>query len=275
MKYDCHVEVFDPARWRVLTERSSPATRHGTVAQWMSFLQGSRTQGQVLVQPFAYHASHGCLLHAMQRAGPSTRAVAHLSRYMPSTEVDALHRAGVRGTRFVIAGQHVPDALDELAVLHHMMPSDWHIELSGSWQCLSRLSTALGHWGRLFVGTATDMWHAPLRDDDAKRLLRWMELGNFYAKLVLPERLMSLEVVAQRQPALAALIDAVADRLLWGSGWPDIDASWVKAIERTQGHGEPRLGEPIDLAPTLDRNARTVYGFAARLPGSESCGVMD
>lgn len=264
MKYDCHVEVFDPARWRPLTDQTSATTSRGTVAELMSFLQVSRTQGQVLVQPLAYHASHGCLLDAVQRAGPQARAVAHLSRYMPSSEVAALHHAGVRGTRFVIAGQHMADNLDELAVLHQMMPADWHIELSGSWPCLSRLSTALGRWGRVFVGTATDMWQSRLSADDAKRLLRWMELGNFYAKLVLPERLMSFEVVAERQPELAALIDGVTDRLLWGSGWPNIHASWVDAMARTKGLGEPTLGEPIDLALALDRNARTVYGFPER-----------
>ncbi len=268
MKYDCHVEVFDPARWRPLPDRASAATTPGTVADLLSFLQVSRAQGQVLVQPLAYHASHGCLLDAMQRAGPNTRAIAHLSRYMPSAEVAALHHAGVRGTRFVIDGQHLADTLDELAVLDQMMPADWHIELNGSWPCLSRLSTALGRWQRVFVGTATDMWQSPLRGDDAKRLLRWMELGNFYAKLVLPERLMSFEVMAERQPELAALIDGVADRLLWGSGWPNTEASWLRAMARTTRHGEPMLNRPVDLALMLDHNAHTVYGFAERRDGS-------
>lgn len=210
----------------------------------------------MFVQPFAHYGSHGCLLDALHVSGAHARGVGCLSRYMSMSEVEALDRQGVRGTRVVVARRALPELLDDVAALHALLPQHWHIELSGSARCLSQLSPALARYSRKFVGMTTDLWRAPLHADDCERLLWWLEMGNFYLKLVLPAPTVCRDSLAQRQPNLSRGVAGMTDRLLWGSGWPYPSAGRMDTMVLTP---EPDL--LADWQRTLDDNAQALYGF--------------
>lgn len=257
MRYDCHVEIFDPARWRPAAQSSAEVALPGGALS--AFLQQPSAQVPVFVQPFAYCGSHGCLLDALHVTGAHARGVGCLSRYMPVAEVEDLDQRGVRGTRFVVARRALPELLDDVAALHALLPAHWHIELSGSAHCLSQLSPGLARYARKFVGMTTDLWRTPLPSEDCERLLWWLEMGNFYLKLVLPAPAMCRDSLAQRQPELSHGVVGMADRLLWGSGWP---CPGARELSTLASPSEPDL--LTEWAQTLDDNAQALYGFVGR-----------
>ncbi len=258
MQYDCHVEVFDPVRWCHSETPDQPMAIVATVTHLKPFLRASKVRAPVFVQPLAYRGSHGCLLNALQTTGAHARAVGHLSMHVPGVEIEALHRRGVRGTRFVMDEQALlDDLLDDLAAIHQLLPAVWHIELSGPRRQLFKLAAKLAHWNRNFVGVATDMWKEDWCALEAARVLWWMEMGNLYLKLVLPSQTMLAQAVAKLQPSMAKMIPVAADRLLWGSGWPHTASGRVHNLQFDRCHRTP-----AGFAHTLDANARAVYGFA-------------
>jgi hypothetical protein len=239
MNYDCHVTVFDPARWQPVERRVN--AQAATVGDLQAFLS-RRMFNAVVVQSPAYRGMHGCLIDALRTLGPNVRAVAQLCRHTPAEEVRELHSAGARGTRWLVVDECIESAVQELDALHDMLPAQWHIELAGSRSALARLAPVLAHWPRRFVAVADRAWDGPCAHRDAEPLLWWMEMGNLYLKLVLPRPV--------SQPLLAQAIQRAPDRLLWGSGWPDAGPAGVDPAFASQ-----------KMAATLDRNARSLYEY--------------
>lgn len=216
-------------------------------------------QGAVAVQPLAYGGAHGCLIDALARIGERTCGVASVSRYSPPEEIDMLDRLGVCGTRLALHSSDSLQMLDEVSVLHKLLPPKWHIELVGEWRCLAKVSSSLVRCSRNFVGLCKEIWQMPLDSSDFKKAVWWMEMGNFYMKLVMP-----MNDVAQSPNGfhrmLLDLPTDLGDRLLWGSGWPNVSPR--RALETPKGLPREMPKFLLDLEETLDLNAQALYGFA-------------
>ena len=254
MKYDCHVEVFDPVRWRPAKENMSRGC--ATAGDLQAFLYTRRTQHAVVVQALDYSGAHGCLLDAVRTMGVNTRAVGTLSSYANSTEIEALSQLGMRGTRVVMQNLNFLKALEDIEHLHAALPPQWHIELTGSWSWLAGLGPPLARLQRIFVAVCPGMWQQPFALSDTSRFLWWLEMGNVYLKLLSREHLNCQRALCLAQPLLASALCGAADRLLWGSGWPYPSARPLPASASLQSDG--RLSWS---ANALDFNARAVYGF--------------
>jgi predicted TIM-barrel fold metal-dependent hydrolase len=254
MKYDCHVEVYDPARWQPASKDAGRTC--ATALELQSFLHARHRRHAVLVQPLAYCGTHGCLVDAVRTIGSNTRAVGTLSRYTDGSEIDALCNVGMRGTRVVMQSPNVFKAVDDIEYLHGILPAHWHIELTGSWSWLAGLGPPLVRLQRIFVAVCPDMWQHPFLAADTARFVWWLEMGNVYLKLLSTEPMRCQRDLCAAQPALDIALTDAADRLLWGSGWPHLSEMALPVALK------PAWGSRSNWAlKNFDFNAKAVYGF--------------
>ncbi len=216
--------------------------------------------GAVAVQPLAYGGAHGCLIDALCRTGERTCGVASVSRHSSPEEIEMLDRLGVRGTRLALHANDSIQMLDEVSALHALLPPKWHIELVGEWRCLAKVSSSLARLSRNFVGLCKEFWQTPLGSSDIKKAVWWMEMGNFYMKLVVPMDEAEKSPSGVNQMLFGLPMD-LGDRLLWGSGWPDV--STRRGLPTRQGLRRDMPKFLLNLEETLDLNAQALYGFSS------------
>ena len=225
---DCHVHVFDPARFAYTEPRRfTPGT--ATVAQLQQHLAALGVQRVVLVQPSVYGHRHHALVDALDALNAFTdtaRGVAVLSAHNTTAEVDALARAGVVASRLNLA-VHVhceaEDAWQQLQAMERRTPADWHIQLHAPLAVLAALAPKLAKTPRTFVVDHLGLPGPNLQPTHPhwQTLLRWLETERVYVKLSAPY-LASAQPVGHTdlQALLLSLMAVAPHRLLWGSNWP-------------------------------------------------------
>jgi predicted TIM-barrel fold metal-dependent hydrolase len=251
---DTHVHVFDPLRFPYVPERGytpGPAPLEALQARHAS-LQIDRA---VLVQPSVYGTDNACMLDAIARAGQARCrgiAVVDPARVMRA-QLQALDAAGVRGIRLNLEVRHETDpgrtrAQLEAAAAAVDLPG-WCVQL----HCAAALLPVLQKGLYAFRVPVVLDHFAGLRAPDARgsgalhTLRELLDTGAVYLKLSAFYRASDdAPGYADLAPLARALIEARADRLLWGSDWPHTGGG---APPRDPGRIEPF--RDVDLAASL------------------------
>lgn len=240
---DCHVHVFDPARFRFAADvsyRPLPS-ECGTAEDLGTLLDRHGIARVVIVNPTSgYGDDNGCMLDALERLGRRARGIARVPVSIAGHDLDALARRGVAGVRvdFVALG---------LAPMHDA--------------AFSRLLTALADRDLLLdIQAQADQWNAivpAIRDVPVRAVVDHMgrprpehgvDAPAFRALLSLASagrtavKLSGADRFSRSPPpygdtlpfAAAILREFTPERLVWGSDWP-----FLRSTRR------------IDYAPTL------------------------
>src|SRR3954467_9144373 len=96
---DCHVHVFDPARFPYFSGRvyTPPEATAGDLLNLQNALHFDRV---VIVQPSVYGVDNACTLDAMKTLGPGrARGVAVIDKSISAGQLDDLAAAGIHGVR--------------------------------------------------------------------------------------------------------------------------------------------------------------------------------
>lgn len=279
---DCHVHVFDPARFPYAPRRAytPPPASVRDLQQLHRDLSVDRT---VLVQPSVYGTDNACMLDALQVLGlDRARGIAVVDLVAASdTELRRLHEGGVRGVRLNlhVSGDGLADAKRQVQAARRLqaLPGwslqvhaslDLHVALLEDYRALE-LPVVLDHF-------AGGLLPDPASDDLLGRLLAELRRGHLYVKLSAPERLWAGEGPGHAARLAREFHAAAPDRILWGSDWPHTGGSGqrggdAQAIEpfRTV-HDVQVLRDLLACLPDDDarhrllvRNPATLYGFAA------------
>lgn len=279
---DCHVHVFDPARFPYVPQRSyTPGV--ATVTELLAFEARLGIERVVLVQPSGYGSDNRCLMHALAELGPRrARGVAVVDVWQVSAaEIEALHQGGVRSIRLnlEVKGEQGPEAARRLlqqalqVAAHRQWSVQMYVDL-GLVQALeetlasSRLPVVLDHFAGLKAarGQAQPGWSA---------LLQLLREAPLWVKLSAPYRASALADAADLQPYVQALLDVAPGQLVWASDWPHTgsagqrsgDLSRVEPFRRING-GQvlDQLAGWIDDAGQWQRvlvhNPARLYGWA-------------
>src|SRR3954470_19535989 len=130
---DCHTHIHgDPARFPYFSGRVyTPET---ALPEEMAALhQALRMQRVVIVTPSVYGTDNSATLYGMAARGGDARGVAVIDDKTPEKELDAMHRAGVRGIRLNLAtgGQNDPNAGRRRfeSALERVAARGWHIQI--------------------------------------------------------------------------------------------------------------------------------------------------
>ena len=224
---DCHTHVFgDPARYPFFAGRTY-TPEPALVEEMTAMHRRVGLQRVVIVQPSVYGTDNAAALDAIKARGADARGIAVIGAETTEQEIDALHRAGMRGIRLNLAtgGTNDPDeARARLGTaIDRMRGRAWHIQIFTGLGIIAALKNTIAsspvpvvidHFG----GAKAALGLEQPGFADLQALLR---TGRVYVKISgansASDRAPDYPDVA---PLARALIAANPDRILWGSNWP-------------------------------------------------------
>lgn len=212
---------YDPARIYTPPDALLPAYEH--------LLRTLGVARMVLVQPSVYGEDNRVMLKAMAETTLPARGVAVVPLDIPQADLDALHRAGVRGARFNLVDVKDPSAglpLAEIAAFAaRVQPMGWHVEFLAhvddypDFAAMFRdfpTEIVVGHLGYFRPGCALD--HPGFQG-----LLDLAASGRCWVKMTGPYRIAKEDLpYADVASFAAALVARAPHRLLWGTDWPHV-----------------------------------------------------
>ncbi|EPJ79993.1 amidohydrolase 2 [Pseudomonas sp. CFII64] len=218
---DCHVHIYEPERF-TLTQRIARAS-------WSDYQQVQRRLGlerALLVQANGYGFDMGCLLDALAQAGDAARGIAVIAPDTSDETLARLHRAGVRGVRFML----IPDAQGALGwdalepISARIAELGWVINLQVDGRQLPDFEARIRALPSLVSIDHTGKFLEPVGIDHTgfKSLLSLLDSGKVWVKVSAPyETSKSGPPHYQDVSVLArTLVQAFPERCLWASNWP-------------------------------------------------------
>ena len=231
---DAHCHVFGPgSEFPYASERKytpCDASKH----QLFALRDKLGFARNVIVQATCHGTDNRALVDALNHANNMARGIATIDLKTTDAELHALHKAGVRGTRFNFVKRLVDFTPREvlMEIAHRIKPLGWHVviyfeavDLPELWDFFTAIPTTVvvDHMGRPDVSK-------PNTGAEFELFVRLMaEHKNFFSKVTCPERLsvtgpaaLNGEQDAYRDviPFARRLVETFPDRVLWGTDWP-------------------------------------------------------
>jgi predicted TIM-barrel fold metal-dependent hydrolase len=217
------VHVIGPKARFPLAKKRTYTPMDATTAQLAAMLKRLGLDRVVLVQPSFYGTDNACMLDCMAALAGS-RGVAVLPAEVPGSELDDLHKAGVRGLRVNIAtgGTASVDQMrvDIAAAAKLCARNGWHVQIFVPASVLAPLSATLR---ALPVDTVIDHFGliAPEKPGDAAdTLVALIESGKAWVKISGAYRIAADPADPRIDPLARRLVAANPERAVWGSDWP-------------------------------------------------------
>jgi 2-pyrone-4,6-dicarboxylate lactonase len=231
---DAHCHVFGPgAEFPYAPERKYTPCDAGK-AQLFALRDHLGFDKNVIVQATCHGSDNSALIDALKASNNKARGVATVKRSVTDAQLQEMHAAGVRGTRFNFVKRLVDftpkDELMEIA--QRIAPLGWHVviyfeavDLPELWDFFTALPTTvvIDHMGRPDVTK-------PIDGPEFELFVRMMrEHTNMWSKVSCPERLtvtgpnaLNGEQNAYKDvlPFAKRIVETFPDRVLWGTDWP-------------------------------------------------------
>jgi len=223
---DCHVHVIGPqgrfpmAPERLYTPDFAPVE---DLARHLKVLHLDRV---VIVTPSPYGTDNRSTLYAIERLGKRARGIAVVPENVKYSELEELHRQGMRGVRLNVetGGTNDPKLLIGLLTkaAEIVAPLKWHVQIYTNLAMIDALRDVIptlpvpvvfDHFGRLEAKKG-------LQQPNLSVLLDMLKSGKVYVKLSAPYRISELEGYSDAKAYVEAMVSANPDRVLWGSDWP-------------------------------------------------------
>ena len=255
---DCHTHIFgDPAQFPFFAGRTyTPETAlPGEMALMHAALHVERV---VIVTPSVYGTDNSCTLYGIKARGAHARGVAVIDEQTSDAELERLRAAGFRGLRLNLATAGQTDAATARRRLQTAIGRaksvGWHVQMFTSLSVIagirdlvtaSDVPVVFDHFGGTVAASG-------LEQPGFSDLLGLLRSGKAYVKVSGAYRASSQGPdYADMTPFAKAMIDANADRVLWGSDWPHPDTASVPG--RSSTDVSPLL--PIDDGRLLNQLA--------------------
>lgn len=225
---DAHCHVFGPGDEFPFAPQRKYTPCDASKAQLWALRDYLGFSRNVIVQATCHGADNRALVDALNASKGMARGVATVTEKISDAELEALHKAGVRGVRFNFVKRLVDslpfESLERIA--HRIKDLDWHIVIYFEGQELPELydfftslptTVVVDHMGRPDVTK-------PVDGADFKLFLRLMaENENFWSKVSCPERISVAgpnEHYKDVVPFARTVVEKFSERVLWGTDWP-------------------------------------------------------
>ena len=238
MAIDSHAHVFERGLPLAPVRRHAP-DYDATLPDYLAQLDEHGVSHAVLVQPSFLGTDNSFLLNALRRLPQRLRGVVMLDPVTSESELHALDDLGVCGLRLNLVGLPLLDLRGAAwqALLARLRALDWHVEVHrGSADlahCVQPLLDAgckvvVDHFGRPDVSLGLD-------DPGFRWLLRAADTGRVWVKLAAAYRSWPQQDAPGACAAAQALLRHFgAERLVWGSDWPNTQHREVADFGSTQ-----------------------------------------
>ncbi len=231
---DAHCHVFGPgAQFPYAPERKyTPCD--ASKEQLFALRDHLGFDKNVIVQATCHGSDNRALVDALRHSNNKARGVATVRRDVTDAELQDMHAAGVRGTRFNFVKRLADFTPREvlLEIAQRIAPLGWHVVVYFEAQDLPELydfftalptTVVVDHMGRPDVTK-------PVEGPEFGLFVKMMrEHENIWSKVSCPERLsvsgppaLNGEQNAYRDvvPFARRLVETFSDRVLWGTDWP-------------------------------------------------------
>lgn len=231
---DAHCHVFGPgAQFPYAPERKyTPCD--ASKDQLFALRDHLGFDKNVIVQATCHGSDNRALVDALRHSNNKARGVATVKRDVTDAELQDMHAAGVRGTRFNFVKRLADFTPREvlLEIAQRIAPLGWHVVVYFEAQDLPELydfftalptTVVVDHMGRPDVSK-------PVDGPEFELFVKMMrEHSNIWSKVSCPERLsmsgppaLNGEQNAYRDvvPFARRLVETFPDRALWGTDWP-------------------------------------------------------
>ena len=235
---DAHCHVFGPGNVFPYAPERKYTPCDASKEQLSALRDHLGFDKNVIVQATCHGSDNRALVDALRASNNKARGVAAVNRNVTDAELQDMHAAGVRGTRFNfvkrLADFTPRDVLMDLA--SRIAPLGWHVviyfeavDLPELYDFFTALPTTVvvDHMGRPDVTK-------PVDGPEFELFVKMMrEHTNIWSKVSCPERLSmkgpralngekNLEGGAYQDvvPFAKKLVETFPDRVLWGTDWP-------------------------------------------------------
>ncbi len=235
---DAHCHVFGPGAEFPFAPERKYTPCDASKEQLFALRDHLGFDKNVIVQATCHGSDNRALVDALEHSNNKARGVATVKRDVTDAELQAMHAAGVRGTRFNFVKRLADFTPREvlLEIAHRIAPLGWHVVVYFEAHDLPELvdfftavaddlatTVVVDHMGRPDVSKPVDGPEFEL----FVKLMR--EHPNVWSKVSCPERLSvtgpkALEgeqnAYLDVQPFARRLVQEFSDRVLWGTDWP-------------------------------------------------------
>ena len=224
---DTHFHVFgDPQRYGCIAQ-ASYAVPDAQVADLERMHGMLGIERGVICQPTIYGTDHSLMLDLLEAHPSRYRGSAIIDETISDTELERMHRAGVRAARFNFARfiNVVPSPDTYRRVIKRVKPLGWHIKIHGEYDEIvehvphlvtSGVPVVIDHMGRMDFGKGKDQPGYALMLDLLRNENFWMMLcnGDRFSGESAP--------FADTIPFARAFYEAAPHRTIWATDWPHV-----------------------------------------------------
>ena len=231
---DAHCHVFGPSNLFPYAPERKYTPCDASKEQLFALRDHLGFDKNVIVQATCHGSDNRALVDALKASNNKARGVATVNRNVTDAELQEMHAAGVRGTRFNFVRRLADFTPREvlLEIANRIAPLGWHVviyfeavDLPELYDFFTALPTTVvvDHMGRPDVTK-------PVDGPEFSLFVKMMrENPNIWSKVSCPERLsvagppaLNGEQNAYRDviPFARHLVESFPDRVLWGTDWP-------------------------------------------------------
>ena len=231
---DAHCHVFGPGNVFPYAPERKYTPCDASKEQLFALRDHLGFDKNVIVQATCHGSDNSALVDALKASNGKAKGVATVNRNVTDAELQEMHAAGVRGTRFNFVKRLADFTPREvlLEIANRIAPLGWHVviyfeavDLPELYDFFTSLPTTVvvDHMGRPDV---TKQVNGPEFELFVKMM---REHSNIWSKVSCPERLSvsgpkalngEQHAYADVVPFAKRLVETFPDRVLWGTDWP-------------------------------------------------------
>ena len=231
---DAHCHVFGPGNVFPYAPERKYTPCDASKEQLFALRDHLGFDKNVIVQATCHGSDNRALVDALKASNGKAKGVATVNRNVTDAELQEMHAAGVRGTRFNFVKRLADFTPREvlLEIANRIAPLGWHVviyfeavDLPVLYDFFTALPTTVvvDHMGRPDVTK-------PVDGPEFELFVKMMrEYSNIWSKVSCPERLSvsgpkalngEQHAYADVVPFAKRLVEEFPDRVLWGTDWP-------------------------------------------------------
>lgn len=223
---DAHCHIFGPADHFPFSPTRTYTPPDAGLEHFERLQERLGLSRAVFVQASCHGTDNSAMVDALERGKGRYAGVAMIDEETTDEQLQRMHEAGVRGTRFNFV-RHLggaPDSDRFWRLVNRVVPLGWHVvlhfdakDLAGYRDLLERMPTpyVIDHMARVDAAQ-------PIDQPAFSHLLELLSDERCWVKISGAERLSAqgLPHYDDVVPFARALIEATPDRILWGTDWP-------------------------------------------------------
>ncbi len=231
---DAHCHVFGPGNVFPYAPERKYTPCDASKEQLFALRDHLGFDKNVIVQATCHGSDNRALVDALKASNGKAKGVATVNRHVTDAELQEMHTAGVRGTRFNFVKRLADFTPREvlLEIANRIAPLGWHVviyfeavDLPELYDFFTALPTTVvvDHMGRPDVTK-------PVDGPEFELFVKMMrEHSNIWSKVSCPERLSvagpralngEQNAYADVVPFAKRMVETFPDRVLWGTDWP-------------------------------------------------------